>query len=154
MNKNIILFAVFSTVLLIGLTGTINAADVGQTAFNGPHTLPGRIQAEDYDNGGAGVAYYDTTAGNAGGAGRLTEGVDVETVNGITNIGWIIDKEWTEYTVTVAAGGSYTANFRVGSWTNGRQIVLTVDGAAGCTVNVPTTGSSEAFTTVSAPFTL
>ena len=126
----------------------------GQTAYNGLHAIPGKVQAEDYDNGGAGVAYYDTTAGNAGGAGRLNEGVDVETANGITNIGWIIDSEWTEYTVTVATGGSYTANFRVGSWANGRQVAMTVDGAAGCTVNVPNTGSSAALTTVSAPLTL
>ena len=137
---------------MIGLIGSATAAD--QIAFNGPHAVPGRVQAEDYDNGGAGVAYYDTTAGNAGGSGRLNEGVDVETANGITNIGWIIDTEWTEYTVTVATSGTYTLNFRVGSWSNDRKIALTVDGATGCTVNVPNTGSSEAFTTVSAPLSL
>ena len=87
-------------------------------------------------------------------SGRLNEGVDVETANGITNIGWIVDNEWTESTVTVATGGTYTATFRVGSWANDRKIALTVDGAAGCTVTVPNTGSSEAFTTVSAPLSL
>ena len=80
--------------MLIGLIGSATAAD--QIAFNGPHAVPGQIQAEDYDNGGANVAYYDTTAGNAGGSGRLNEGVDVETANGITNIGWIINNEWTD----------------------------------------------------------
>ena len=34
------------------------------------HTVPGRIEAEDYDNGGEGVAYHDTTPGNTGGAYR------------------------------------------------------------------------------------
>ena len=120
---------------------TAPTASSGQTPYNGLHAVPGRVQAEDYDNGGAGVAYSDTTPENTGGAGRLSEGVDVELVNGITNIGWIIDREWTEYTVTASQGGSYTANFRVGSWANGRQVVLTVDGATGCTVNVPNTGS-------------
>ncbi|HIH02608.1 MAG TPA: carbohydrate-binding protein, partial [Methanoregulaceae archaeon] len=138
--------------MLIGLVGAVAAAD--QTAFNGPHTIPGRIQAEDYDNGGAGIAYSDTTSGNSGGAGRTTEAVDVETVNGVTNIGWVIDGEWTEYTVSVGAPGSYTANFRIGSWANSRQVVLTVDGATGCTITVPNTGSYEAFQTVSAPLVL
>jgi hypothetical protein len=138
--------------LFLGLVGAAAAAD--QTAFNGPHTVPGRIQAEDYDNGGAGVAYYDSTAGNTGGAGRTTEAVDIETANGITNIGWIIDGEWTEYTVTVATSGTYTATFRVGSWSTGRKIAVTVDGATGCTIAVPNTGSSTVFTTVSAPLNL
>ncbi len=34
--------------------------------------IPGRIQAEDYNTGGEGVAYHDTTAGNSGGAYRTT----------------------------------------------------------------------------------
>ncbi len=118
------------------------------------------MQAEDFDNGGQNVAYYDsttenkaaTTAGST--AYRPNEAVDAETGNGISNIGWIINNEWTEYTVDVAATGSYTANFRVGSWANGRQVVLTVDGAAGCTITVPNTGSYDGYQTVPAPLAL
>ena len=33
------------------------ATQSGQTAFNGLHAIPGKVQAEDYDNGGANVAY-------------------------------------------------------------------------------------------------
>ena len=117
----------------------------GQTAFNGPHALPGTVQAEDFDNGGQNVAYWDSTTENKaktnGAAYRANEYVDAETGAGMANIGWIVNNEWTEYTVTVATGGDYTANFRVGSWANGRQVVLTVDGAAGCTIAVPNTGS-------------
>ena len=43
----------------------------GQTAYNGPHALPGTVQAEDFDNGGQNVAYYDSTdreQGEDGGA--------------------------------------------------------------------------------------
>jgi parallel beta-helix repeat protein len=132
----------------------------GQTPYNGPHALPGTVQAEDFDNGGQNVAYWDSTVenkaktNNKAYADRGNEYVDAETGNGIANIGWITDGEWTEYTVEVAAAGSYTANFRVGSWVDGRKVVLTVDGASGCTVNVPNTGSNTAFTTVSAPLTL
>ena len=103
-----------------------------QTAYNGSHAIPGRVQAEDYDNGGQNVAYYDTTAGNSGGAGRLNEAVDVRTINGVTDIAYIDENEWTEYTVTVATVGTYTANFRVGSPKAGHTVAVTVDGAAGC----------------------
>ena len=48
------------------------------TPFNGtPVNLPATIQAENFDNGGEGVAYHDNDAANQGGAYRQT-GVDVE----------------------------------------------------------------------------
>ncbi len=128
--------------------------ETGQTPFNGPHAIPGRIQAEDYDNGGAGIAYYDTTAGNTGGSDRLNEAVDVRTISGITDIAYIYDNEWTEYTVTAATSGTYTANFRVGSTKAGHTVVVTVDGTAGCTVNVPITGNYSVYATASAPLNL
>src|SRR6202040_61058 len=44
-----------------------------------PSAVPGTIQAEDFDNGGEGLAYHDTTAGNAGRAYRTTD-VDIGTI--------------------------------------------------------------------------
>ena len=141
------------------VTTTTTQQPGGQTAYNGPHALPGTVQGEDFDNGGQNVAYYDSTVenkaktNNIAYADRGNEYVDAETGNGISDIGWITDGEWTEYTVDAAAG-SYTATFRVASWANDRRVVLTVDGNTGCTVNVPNTGSSEVYQTVSAPLTL
>ena len=141
-------------------TTTTTTQAGGQTAYNGPHAAPGRVQAEDFDNGGQNVAYYDSTVenkaktNNIAYADRGNEYVDAETGNGISDIGWITDGEWTEYTVDVATAGSYTANFRVASWANDRHVVLTVDGGAGCTVAVPNTGSSEVYQTVSTPLSL
>ncbi|MEN6517369.1 MAG: carbohydrate-binding protein, partial [Methanospirillum sp.] len=134
--------------------------DAGQTAYNGPHALPGTVQAEDFDNGGQNVAYYDSTVenkaktNNIAYADRGNEYVDAETGNGISDIGWITDGEWTEYTVTVATAGSYNATFHVASWANDRRVVLTVDGAPGCTANVPNTGNPDTYQTVSAPLSL
>ena len=52
-------------------------------------SLPGTIQAENFDNGGEGVAYHDTTSGNAGGAFRSTD-VDIEAASGGGyDVGWI-----------------------------------------------------------------
>ena len=39
--------------------------------------IPGTIQAEDFDAGANGTAYYDTTSGNSGGRYRSTD-VDIE----------------------------------------------------------------------------
>ena len=48
-----------------------------QTPFTGtPIALPGTVEAENYDKGGQGVAYHDTTPGNSGGKYR-TDDVDI-----------------------------------------------------------------------------
>ncbi len=141
-------------------TTTATPSTGGQTPYNGPHTAPGRVQAEDFDNGGQNVAYWDSTVENKAAttpgstAYRANEYVDAETGNGISNIGWITSGEWSEYTVDVSATGSYTATFRVGAWADGRQVVLTVDGAPGCTIAVPNTGSDTAYQDVTAPLSL
>ena len=88
--------------------------------LNHPHggaawTLPGTIQAEDYDEGGRGVAYADNDAGNNGGAYR-TDDVDVEATGdagGGYNVGWTGVGEWLKYTVDVAVDGVYDFNLRV-----------------------------------------
>ncbi|ACL17935.1 carbohydrate-binding protein [Methanosphaerula palustris] len=116
--------------------------------YNGSHQVPGVLQAEDYDLGGEGIAYHDTTTGNAGGAYR-SDDVDIETAGGITDIGWIRDGEWLEYTLNVASSGSYTATFRTATWSNGKAITIQVDGQEVGTVQVPNTGGSEQYTSVS-----
>ncbi|MEO1983279.1 MAG: carbohydrate-binding domain-containing protein, partial [Fuerstiella sp.] len=66
-----------------------------------------RIQAEDFDNGVNGIAYVDTTAGNAGGQYRTGEDVDIEATadaGGGHNVTSIADGESLEYTADVTAG--------------------------------------------------
>ena len=82
-------------------------ATPAQQPFNGPHTPEVVIQAEDFDSGGQGVAYSDIEPTNIGGAYRPAEGVDIEKVGGITNVGWIRAGEYLKYSVdTTAAGGN------------------------------------------------
>ena len=91
----------------------------GQEPYLGsPFVLPARIEAEDFDIGGEGVAYHDSYAGNNGGQYRLEEHVDIETcydVGGGYNAGWITQGEWLEYTVHVPVAGQYTIETRVSS---------------------------------------
>ena len=118
-----------------------------------PLAIPGTIQAEDYNLGGEGVAYHDTTPGNSGGAYRA-DGVDIEVQGGITNVGWIRNGEFLTYTASVAEAGQYTMSARVASPNSGRTFAVSVDGAAAGTIAVPSTGSFATFRTLEVPVTL
>lgn len=97
--------------------------------FHGmPIEVPGRLEAEDYDNGGEGVAYHDSDTTNSGGQYR-SDGVDIEACDaGGYDIGWIVAGEWTEYSIQVNAGGHYDVVASVASNTTGGTFQLWLDG--------------------------
>lgn len=92
-----------------------------QLPFHGNlHSIPGTIEAEDYDTGGEGVAYHDTDADNQGGQYRANDAVDIEvTTEHGYNIGWIQAGEWLEYTVEVQRTGLYQFEIRFASASTG-----------------------------------
>ena len=66
-----------------GLSAYSNTTSVttssGSTPYGGtPAALPGTVQIENFDDGGSGVAYLDTTSGNSGGRYRATD-VDIDS---------------------------------------------------------------------------
>ena len=108
--------------------GSAKAPIILQSAYK-PHSIPGKIEFEDFDNGGAGVAYVDNDLGNSGGVYRPSESVDIEPiVNGGYNVGWINSKEWLSYTVDVKALGTFTANIQYASNGEGNEVVIYIDG--------------------------
>jgi len=114
--------------------------------------IPGRIQAEDYDTGGPGVAYKDTTEQNKGGAYRDGQ-VDIQSTSddgGGYNIGWNRAGEWTEYTVD-SAPGTYSMNLRVASRRGSGEIRVLLDGQELGTADVPKTGGWQNWTTITIP---
>jgi len=128
----------------------------GLTPFGGtPVRLPGMVRAENFDNGGDGVAYHDTTTGNSGGAYRSTD-VDIEpSSEGAYDVGWTAAGEWLNYTVNVAAAGSYVAQLRVAS-ASGASMHLGFNKTSSvwASVSVPSTGGWQTWTTINAPVTL
>jgi hypothetical protein len=126
--------------------------DPTSTPYGGtPVSLPGVIQSENFDEGGRGVAYHDTTAGNAGGQYRSTD-VDIEATSdagGGYNIGWSAVGEWLKYTVNVTAAGTYTLEFRVAARAPGATFHLEANGVdkTGPLV-IPNTGSYQTWATV------
>lgn len=114
------------------------------------------IQAEDFDKGGQGVAYNDTTNGNGGGVGRTDESVDFRTtsdVGGGFRIATTAVGEFLEYTVNVVTAASYDFDFRVSSNLPGATFHLEVDGVnATGTLAVPDTGGGfDSMTTITRP---
>lgn len=140
---------------LLGAAALGMGAQAAQGPYGGtPVSLPGTVQAEDFDTGGAGVAYQDSDAANQGGQYRPDEQVDLEATadtGGGYNVGWISAGEWLEYTVNVAETGVYTVEFRVASEMSGGALHLEKDGAnlTGA-ISAPQTGGWQAWTTVSA----
>jgi len=126
-----------------------------QQPYNGtPHAVPGQIPAEEYDQGGSGVAYSDNTSENEGGAMRTGEAVDISSVTGGTgySVGYIESGEWVEYTVDVAQSGDYTLDALVASDAGGGSFHLEVGGTdVSGTVDVPATGGWDSWETVSTP---
>lgn len=105
--------------------------------------IPGRIDAENYKDGGEGVGYHDVTSGNSGGQYRQ-DGVDIEPTtdtNGGYDVGWIASGEWLAYDVNVATSGTYRVIARVSTPTGGRQFHLEVDGQNKTgSITIPWTG--------------
>ena len=130
----------------------------GQVGYPSIHILPTTIEAEDYDAGGAGVAYADGTSGNTGGAYRTEEDVDVQTCSdddGGYNVGWIDPGEWLEYTLLAPASGTYPVDVRVASLSTGGAFRLEVDGVdLSGEVAVPATGGWQAWENVSSELPL
>jgi hypothetical protein len=100
-----------------------------QTPYGGvAWAIPGTIQAENFDVGGEGIAYHDTTSTNAGGAYR-TGGVDIRGgMDGSSIIGWTKAGEWLEYTVNVTRTGNYTLEARVSSIDSGGKFHVEFNG--------------------------
>ena len=123
-----------------------------QTPFNGtPFKIPGKIEAEEFDNGGEGNAYHDNEEENRSEIkGNRNEGVDASP----TAIGFTQTGEWLEYTVDIQYEDEYIVESKVASGANGAAftfyldnsfIVPGDDGTPGGFVKVPNTGDWNTF---------
>lgn len=94
-------------------------------------TIPGRVEAERFSN---------------------AEGIQKEITaddNGVKNIGYIENGDWSEYKVYVNKSGKYTFNFRVASATEGGNISVKSGATILATISVTGTKGWQNWTTVS-----
>ncbi|WP_051312828.1 glycosyl hydrolase family 95 catalytic domain-containing protein [Sporocytophaga myxococcoides] len=121
-----------------------------------PWPIPGKIEAEDYDIGGEGIAFHEAnTSGNQGGANYRNDEVDVEMtrdVDGTYNVGYILNGEWLEYTVNVGTTDKYNLLLRVATDGTGKTMHAEMDGQdiTGA-VSIPNTGGFQTWQTVTIP---
>jgi alpha-L-fucosidase len=107
----------------------MEVCETKQEAFR-PNAIPGTIEAEDFDTGCPGDAYYDRDEINEGGQYRLNEGVDIEKCTaGGYNIGWTHTGEWMAYTVIVSKSATYQISFYIASAYDSPKLHLECDGA-------------------------
>lgn len=128
---------------------TSNATIVPQTPYKGEaHQIPGKIEFEDYDEGGQNRAYYDNDIENQGGEYR-NDRVDIVTNDLGYAIGHTVKGEWLEYTVDVKKSKAYEFEARVscGLNTSGFRMYLD-DKAITEVVEIPNTENWDTYTTI------
>jgi hypothetical protein len=117
-------------------------------------TIPGIIEAENYDKGGQGVAYNESTHVNIGTKYRGNEGVDIaqdiKAKNGYV-VGWTTPGEWIEYTVQVNQLSQYGhwLQIRAAGKGDGGKFKIRLNGRDVTPVlNVPNTGAWDAYNVI------
>jgi endoglucanase len=99
--------------------------------------LPGRLEAENYA-AMQGVSTQSTT----------------DTGGGL-NVAWIDDKDWMDYTVSVASAGLYSFSFRIANgYGNGRIELRNATGTVLLGIDVPRTGGFQSWQTITTRATL
>jgi beta-glucosidase len=162
--------AVLAVAALAALTLANGTQHAAYAATDAPYggtaaAVPGTVYAANYDTGGQGVAYSVTSVNGTANSYR-SDGVDLEdtadtqdtsAAGGAYDVGWTTAGQWFNYTVDVAAAGTYSVSFRLSS-PYGITDGLHIANAAGTNltgpVAVPDTGGYQDWTTVTASITL
>ena len=123
-------------------------------------TIPGTIEAENFDTGGEGLTFHDSDSNDEGDAKYRSdnEGLDLVKGNNGTAIGYTAKNEWTEYTVNVTEPGEYSfeAICSNGSSSNGGFSISLVKGTTVtkiADVKVTSTGGWNTYKTMTGKLT-
>ncbi len=147
-----------------GTEGAAQAASTVQFTIGGrelpfggaPGAVPGRIEAENFDEGGNYVGYFNLDATNQGNTtyrGNATVGVEnTGDTGGGYDVGYTKEGEYLRYTVDIARGGLYNMQARVASLGPGGYYHVSFDGLnATGNLFVPLTGGFQTYATMTSP---
>ena len=103
----------------------------GKAVAGKASTLPGKIDAENYDLGGSRVSFYDKSSDNEGGFYRK-DAVDIVALDSADlskgyAIGFTNADEWLEYTVNVAKTAAYTVEVQMATASEKAGVLLFMD---------------------------
>jgi alpha-L-fucosidase len=117
--------------------------DLKVRAFK-PHTIPGTIEAEDFNTGCPGEAYSDRDELNFGGEYRTNEGVDIEKYDDGYDITRTAEGEWLTYNTTISKTGDYQVTFYIASVFADSKMHLEIDGVDRTgVITIPNTGGGQ-----------
>ena len=110
-------------------------------AFNNstPFTVPGKIEAEQYDLGMPGTTYYDTTKGNSAGGFWRSDNVDILSKNNQHQVIQMESGEWLEYSVNVSTPGFYQIDITYAASKDGAIRFLIQGEPVSDVINLPLT---------------
>lgn len=148
-----LVFSVTALPSIKGVSASSKKLQSSQTPFLGsPFNIPATIQAEDFDNGGDGIAYSDNDTGNARDLYRPSD-VDIENCDeGGFQICCAYAGEWVEYSINVATAGTYNFEARVATNGPGGTIHVEFDGENKTgPIQIPNTGGWQTFQTITVP---
>lgn len=151
---NLRLFILVAPLLCLMAYPASSADKSSRKPYGGkPQTIPGKIEAEHYDEGKPGEVYHDADEANHGVDYRGATQVDIEKRDDSSNghgIGWIKAGEWVSYSVVVEDSGTYKAEFPVASGKKGGTFHLELDGKdITGPIEVPDTGSFQKLEVIS-----
>jgi len=145
-------------VIVLGIQD--EATSTGEGPYGGtPAAIPGTVMAENYDTGGSGVG-YNVNSTNGTDNGYRSDGIDLETASAPAtgnDLGWTSGGQWFKYTVNVATAGTYNVTFEVAApsaVTDALHIANSSGTNLSGSVNIPSTGGWQTWTTVTASVTL
>ena len=120
-----------------------------------PVSVPGTVQAEDFDRGGEGVGYHEVTPESIAATDRTYRPAAAVDINAPAdggpgrNVGGVWAGEWLAYTLDVREAGDYDVRLRLASPTGGGTLHLLAGGRPVTgPVAVPNTGHWLAYNTV------
>ena len=110
------------------------------------HTIPGTIEAEDFNTGCPEEAYSDRDEINAVGEYRPNESVDIEKYEGGFDITRTAAGEWLTYTTSISKAGNYQVTFYIASVFDDSKMHLEVDGTDRTgVITIPNTGGGQSW---------
>jgi hypothetical protein len=123
------------------------AASENLSPFNGtPSIIPGQIQAEEFDIGDYGDAFFVPVPEDPNEDGGIDK---YDASDGSTAL-MSVSGQWTAYTVNIGSSDSYTLNARVASPYNGSVFHIEIDGVDKTgAISIPNTGSWDSYQVIS-----
>lgn len=131
--------------------GEFDFTSLDFSSFDISKSLPGIIEAEDYNLGGEGVGYHDNTLGNIGDKYR-DDSVDIR-VN--TEGGYTVTSnqagEWLAYDVNIEEEGEYDFDLLTSAIEDGGKVKVILDEEIDLTgeISIPSTGDWNKWKTIS-----